>query len=294
MKNKIIYKYRGRSLVSKDIEFKRELIKNNPKSSRRDLSKKLCVAWNWVQENGTLKDMVCRGLMLGLHREGQISLPEIRRETFNPFLNRKSPDKMTSANSEVLECSLKELGPLTIKQVRQSKEEDIFNSYIETYHYLSYTQPVGEHMKYMVYAGDRPIACLAWCSPVRHLSSRDKYIGWSPEIRTKNLHFIAYNTRYLIFPWVKVPHLASHLLGRMSKIVPTDWKAHYNHTIFFLETFVEPERYKGTCYRASNWISIGETTGRGIKNKSKKAILPVKEVFVYPLKKDFRKSLCLK
>ena len=134
---------------------------------------------------------------------------------------------------------------------------------MEQHHYLGYEQPVGEHLKYLVCAQGRPIACLAWSSAPRHLGSRDRFIGWSAEARRRNIHLLAYNTRFLILPWVRVPHLASHLLGRMAGAFPRDWQQSYAHPIYLLETFVDPERFRGTCYRAANWIVLGQTTGRG-------------------------------
>jgi hypothetical protein len=144
----------------------------------------------------------------------------------------------------------------------------------------------------MVYTQGRPIACLAWCSAPRHLGCRDRFIGWSPEARRRNIRFLAYNTRYLILPWVQVPHLASHILGRMARRLSADWDAMYAHPIYYLETFVDRERFAGTCYRAANWRCLGQTTGRGIKDKAHKVTLSIKDVLGYPLRKDFRHKLC--
>ena len=145
--------------------------------------------------------------------------------------------------------------------MRRSADEPLFNSLMEQHHYLGYEQPVGEHLKYLVWANARPIACLAWSSAPRHLASRDHYIGWSAEARRRNIRFLAYNTRFLILPWVRVEHLASHILGRMAARISDDWQRIYGHPIYFLETFVDPERFRGTCYRAANWVLLGRTTG---------------------------------
>ena len=165
------------------------------------------------------------------------------------------------------------------------------NGLIEQYHYLRYTQPVGEQLKYVVEAGGRPVALLGWSSAPRHLGCRDRYLGWSKEARQKNIRYVAYNTRFLILPWVQVSHLASHLLGRMAKMVGRDWKEVYGHPVYFLETFVDPERFRGTCYRAANWIYLGRTTGRGKDSVSKQPNRSIKEVLGYPLKKSFRQLL---
>ena len=159
--------------------------------------------------------------------------------------------------------SLSAIRPLEFRQVRRTWEEPLFNSLLDRYHYLGYTQPVGEHLKYLVYALGRPIACLAWSSAPRHLGPRDRFIGWSAEARRKNIRFLAYNTRFLILPFVQVEHLASHILGRMARLLPEDWERIYGHPVHYLETFVDPERFRGTCYRAANWNVLGLHDGTG-------------------------------
>jgi Domain of unknown function (DUF4338) len=285
-----IFSYRHRTVTDSDIRFIRELIAQHSKASRRELSKKLCEAWNWVQANGALRDMVCRGLMLKLHREGLIELPPIRKAPNNPLAKRTRP-AVIDLSTTPLQASLAEIGPITIKEVRRTPDEALFNSLLEQHHYLAYTQPVGEHLKYLVYAKDQPIACLAFSSAPRHLGSRDRFIGWSTQARLKNIRLLAYNTRYLILPWVKVEHLASHLLGRIARVLSGDWQKRYGHPIYFLETFVDRERYQGTCYRAANWIRLGVTTGRGKDATSKTPNRSIKEVLGYPLVKDFRQRL---
>lgn len=286
----IILKYRNRVVEEHDVEFIRELISAHPGVSRFSLSKRLCEAWNWRQENGQLRDMVCRGLMLALHRSGHIDLPKVRQQIKNPMVYRRKPQKAEIDSSEIA-MPFSALSALDIRLVRQTKDEELFNSLLETHHYLGYSRPVGEHLKYMVFMGDRPLACLAWCSAVRHLRSRDEYIGWNQGHRTKNLRMIAYNTRYLIMPWVRIPHLASHLLGVMARRLSKDWENLYKHPVVFLETFIDPELYKGTCYRAANWVSLGMTTGRGKNDHTMKANRSLKEVLGYPLRKDFRRIL---
>ena len=283
-------KYRGRVVTDTDVDFIRELIAKNPAASRRALSADLCRAWNWVQPNGVLRDMVARGLMLQLARSGLIELPQVRHVSRNPLVERKKPDPV-AIDTTPLRGSLAEIRPLEFRQVRRTREERLFNGLIEEHHYLGYVQPVGEHLKYLIYAGERPIACLAWCSAPRHLGPRDRFIGWPEEARRKNIRFIAYNTRYLILPWVTVPHLASHILGRMARLLPADWERIYGHPVYFLETFTDPARFRGTCYRAANWISLGLTKGRGHNAPTKKRTVPVKEILGYPLSKRFREIL---
>jgi len=176
--------------------------------------------------------------------------------------------------------------------VRRTEDEATFEGLIEEHHYLGYTQPVGEHLKYLVKTGDRPVACFALSSAPRHLGPRDRFIGWSKEARKANIRFVAYNIRFLILPWVNVRHLASHLLGQMARRVSSDWEDLYAHPVHYLESFVDPARYRGTCYRAANWHFLGKTTGRGKADQTRKPNRPLKEVLGLPLTKRFREVLC--
>jgi hypothetical protein len=162
---------------------------------------------------------------------------------------------------------------------------------MEQYHYLGYEQPVGEHVKYLITANGQAISCLALSSAPRHLGCRDRFIGWDPEARKRNIHLIAYNTRFLILPWVEVPHLASHLLSCTARRISGDWERMYLHPVHLLETFVDPQRFQGTCYRAANWILLGYTTGRGKNDLTHKPNRPLKQVLAYPLHRRFRELL---
>jgi hypothetical protein len=277
-------------VTAADVTSIRHLIAENPGASRRRLSEKLCEAWQWKQANGALRDMVCRGLLLMLHRAGEIELPPIRFQTLNPFVQRATPAPMLIDMTPIA-GALKELQPIELQQVRRTDDEPLFNSLMEQHHYLKYEQPVGEHAKYLAWAQGLPIACLAWSSAPRHLGSRDRYIGWNAEARRRNIRFIAYNTRFLILPWVRVPHLASHLLGRMAAVLSDDWQRMYCHPIYFAETFIDPGRFRGTCYRAANWQLLGVTTGRGKNDQTNKPNRPIKEILGLPLTPRFREYL---
>lgn len=285
-------KYRGRVATTSDVAFINKLIRDNPHDSRRALSVKLCKAWNWIQPNGALKDMVCRGFMLELHRAGYIQLPAKKRTPNNPLTNRRIPDSISIDNTS-FSTSLKQVLPLEFCQIRRSGKEKIFNSLMDRYHYLGYCQPVGEHLKYIVYANKRPVACLAFSSAPRHIGCRDRFIGWDKHTRQKNISLMAYNTRFLILPWIEIKYLASHILSQISKILPKDWLSFYRHPVYYLETFVDTEQgYKGTCYKAANWIYVGKTTGRGKNDQTRKPNRSIKDVYGYPLVKDFREKLC--
>ncbi len=282
--------YRGRSIPATDVAFLRELIAAQPQLSRRALSFAVCAAWQWTQPNGQPCDAICRGLLLALHRAGQLVLPPPRWRSTRPWRPRTSAPPV-AVDTTPLVGSLRDLRPLEIRQVRRSPDEGLFNGLLAQYHYLGYQQPVGAHLKYLVWAAGRPIACVAWASPPRHLGPRDRFIGWSADARRRHRHCLAYNTRFLIVPWVAVPHLASHILGRMATLVPADWQRLYGHPIYFFETFIDPARFRGTCYRAANWRVLGRTTGRGHNARTMRPTRPVKEVLGYPLVPDFRARL---
>jgi hypothetical protein len=284
------WRYRGRVVTAEDIIFIRQFIAQNPGASRRRLSAKLCEAWQWKQANGALRDMICRGLLLMLHRAGEIQLPPVRQVSLNPFVERERPAPVLLDTTPIAGV-LSALQPIELEQVRRRGDEPLFNSLMEHYHYLGYEQPVGEHLKYLAWAEGRPIACLAWSSAPRHLGSRDRYIGWNAEARRRNIRFLAYNTRFLILPWVQVPHLASHLLGKMTRALSGDWERMYGHPVYFAETFIDPGRFRGTCYRAANWILLGHTTGRGKNDHTNKPNRPIKEVLGLPLVPRFRELL---
>jgi hypothetical protein len=225
-----------------------------------------------------------------LNRAGQITLPPVSYVRHNPLARRVRP-ALVRIDTTPVEGKLSEIRPIEFEQVRRTGAERLFNSLMEEHHYLGYEQPVGEHLKYLAWAQGRPIACLAWSSAPRHLGSRDRYLGWDGEARRRNIRFIAYNTRFLILPWVRVEHLASHILGRMAARISQDWQRMYGHPIYFLETFVDPERFRGTCYRAANWVLLGTTTGRGKQSNSYVPNRSIKEVLGYPLTKRFRELL---
>ena len=289
--SRTLLRYRGREITPADTAFVQRLIAENPGWSRRRLSAELCRAWNWVQANGTLRDMVCRSLLLQLHRAGLIVLPAKRMSPPNNVVAHPPPAPCLSLEERPRECTLGELGPLEIRQVRRTAHEALFGQLMQAEHYLRYTQPVGEHLKYLVFAGAEPIAAMAWSSAPRHLAARDRFIGWTPEVRRRHLHLIAYNTRFLILRRVKVRHLASHLLGRVARQIADDWQALYAHPVYLLETFIDPARFRGRCYRAANWIGLGLTTGRGHNALTSRRDQPRKELWVYPLSKDFRRHL---
>ena len=287
----VLLSFRGRQIREADAAFLREMIAQNPGLSRRRLSAKVCQAWNWVQPNGQPRDMVCRGLMLALHRAGHIELPAKRYWPPNNALAHRRVAEVPTYDTTPIEMSLESLGPLEVRLVRRAEGEKLFAHLLHRYHYLGYSRPVGEHLKYLVLAAARPIACVAWNSGPLKLKLRDSFVGAPRQAYAHNLHLIAYNSRYLIAPWVKVPHLASHLLARIARRISADWQQLYGHPIWLLESFVDIDRFKGTCYRAANWQCLGRSAGRGTKSKVNRKNTSIKELWVYPLGRDFPQRL---
>jgi hypothetical protein len=229
--------------------------------------------------------------MLKLHRAGHIQLPPRRHSPPNNAILHRRLKEAPSCATLPIEGSVASLEPLEIRLVRRAQGESLFAHLLERYHYLGYSRPVGEHLKYLILSKDRPIACLAWGSAPRQLNLRDEFLGAPKASYRHNLHLIAYNSRYLIVPWVRVPHLASHLLGRIARRLSRDWQALYHHPIHLLESFVDIQRFGGTCYRAANWTCLGRSLGRGTKSKTKERTTSIKELWAFALGKDFRQRL---
>jgi len=284
-------RYRGKVFGPREIDEIREVITAHRERSRWFISRELCRRWGWTQPNGVLKDIICRGLLLCLEAQGLIELPP--RGKIPPYhLSPHKKPATVQVDQTPMEGKLSDLRPIELLQIRRTPLEKLYNSLIEQYHYLRYTRPVGEHLEYLALTQGRIVACLGWGSAPRHIGCRDRYLGWTPDQRIKNLCRIVINTRFLILPWVKVPHLASHLLGLMARRIPRDWQEIYHHEVVWLETFVDPERgFLGTCYKAANWIPLGQTTGRGNNDQTYRINRSLKEVLGYPLKRDFREAL---
>ncbi|MFQ5835795.1 MAG: Druantia anti-phage system protein DruA [bacterium] len=281
---------RGRRITSNDITFIRSVIKEHQARGRTFISEELCRLWDWRQRNGMFKSMACRELLLRLERAGLVELPA-RKSRPKASSRRHNPIQIPLHSQEPIMAPLAETGPIEIKMVRGTQWEPLYKGLIHAYHYLGYCQTVGEHLKYIAFHKDRPLACIGWGAAAWKVGCRDRFIGWSWADRDRNLHLIVQNTRFLILPWVRVPYLASHLLGRMAKILPQEWQRIYNHTIVLLETFVDTSRFLGTCYKAANWIHTGFTQGRGKWDIHKKSSAPVKTVWLYPLVKNFQEIL---
>ena len=268
----------------------KQMLEAKPEWHRTKLSQELCKKWGWIGEKGQLKDISCRDVLRELEAKGEIKLPQ--RRTQGHTKGGADEVALMLHDTTVIEEPLSKLQPLTLEVVVGKSSLMEFKSYIAQYHYLGYDRNIGENIKYFVRDRQgRVLACLMFGSAAWKCEGRDKYIGWSNENRRKNLRYMTNNSRYLIFPWVKVAHLASHILSLVCRQISNDWVAKYGHPLYALETFVECQRFQGTCYKAANWTHVGKTTGRGRDSKSAAAVLPLKDIFVYPLCKKFRELL---
>ena len=268
------------------------IINENPTWSRTKLSIYLCELWDWKFPDGRPKDISCRDMLRVLEKAGKITLPIKKSDRRKPGTTPK-PIQYIFHDTTPISSPLSSLLPLRIEmKIERGGLLDEFKFYVDMYHYLGYGRTVGENMKYMVYSTDGALlACLLFGSAAWSCRDRDEYIGWDRIVRPKNLQLMTNNTRFLILPWINVPHLASHILSLIVKRVSVDWEKKYGHPVYCLETFVERDRFKGTCYKAANWIYVGETTGRGRDDIDKTAQLPIKDIYLYPLHKKYQKIL---
>lgn len=278
----------GRLITGEDIDSVRELIEQHPSWSRYRLSRELVERWNWRNGKGQIKDIACRSLLRKLDERGLIHLPAPKMLSPNRF--RHMPIEPVEHETTPITGSLANLQPLQLLDLSTKALKALFAWLLARYHYLSFTQPVGENMPYLVADRcGRPLACLLFGSAAWSCAPRDCYIGWSSAQRQSKLHLVTNNHRFLILPWVQVPCLASHILAMIARRLSRDWQMHYAHPILLMETFVD-RRFHGTCYKAANWRLLGQTTGR-TRNGSSQPIVPVKDVYVYPLHNQAQRIL---
>jgi len=269
-----------------------EITETFSKLSRTELASTICEVFSWKRPTGKLKSVECRQFLEALAAKGVIALPESRKQ-----YARGAGKVQRTAKAEIqssISVELKELLPLSLSRVESQTQRALWYEYVERYHYLGYQLPFGAQLRYFMRsdATDDILGCLQFSSPAWRMARRDRWIGWSDEQRKVNLQKIVNNSRFLIFPWVKVKNLASSVLGLAIKKVPDDWHCCYGYRPVLMETLVDRKRFNGTCYRAANWIPIGETTGRGRMDRANKQQgAAVKEILVYPLSPRFRQEL---
>jgi hypothetical protein len=269
----------------------RDLVAGHPEWSRYRLSRELCALWDWRTQTGQWKDMAARTLLGKLSERGWITLPERRRPSPNRHRLAAPPERVWETTP--ITGSLSDLGAVQIREVSSQPEGRAeVRATLAKFHYLGYRTSVGENLQYVVQdRGGRLLAVLVFGAPAWKCAARDQWIGWSPRQREARLGWIANNSRFLIVPWARVPHLASWILGGVGRRIATDWRCKYGHPVVLLETFVERERFAGTCYRAANWQALGTTTGRSRQDRTRALQVPVKEVYACPLRRHFREEL---
>jgi Domain of unknown function (DUF4338) len=282
--------YCGREFSADDIQAIKRLMQQDPSLKRTPLSRKLCELFDWTKPNGELKDMTCRVALLRMQADGLITLAPSRmpggrgRPHFPPSA---ATDSQTPLRQPV-----HELERLTLRPVKGTAASRLWNEYIARYHYLGYTPMSGGQLRYNVFAGEQLVALLSFGASAWKLSPRERFIGWQESERLKNLQLVVNNARFLILPWIQSKGLASKILSKIARQLPVDWHQRYGYRPVLFETFVESERHRGTCYKAANWVHVGQTVGRGKKSAVHHQIIPIKDIWLYPLRKDFASVLC--
>lgn len=285
----------GRRVSAAEVEWLRQWIADHSHLSRHALAHELCRAWNWTTPTGQRKHFAARAFLIKLEQRGVITLPSVRvsMRRARPAAAAELPLAILADAHPIL-APLADLQPLQVLiAARRSMEEFRFAHYLTRHHYLGFSGTVGENLKYLIRDRDgRDLACLLFGSAAWKTAARDHFIGWSDSARQRNVNFLTNNTRFLILPWVRVAHLASHILGLVVHRLRADWQTKYGHPIHLIETFVERDRFRGTCYRAANWLCVGRTRGRSRQDRDQTLRVPVKDIYLYPLTAHFREALC--
>ena len=284
----------GRIFTGQELELVRAIARDYPGFAVTEMARTVCELLQWKRANGGLKDQECRQVLEHLRDQGWLQLPSLRNS--GPSGPRQIQLSEASAPQARVEGNAGEFEPLELQVVENRKERQLWTELIERYHYLRYRVPVGANLRYLVRSearGGSVLACLLWSSPAWRMAARDKWIGWNAEQRRRNLQLIVNNSRFLVLPWVQVKGLASKILAQSAHQLPIDWERGYGYRPLLLETLVETQRFRGTCYRAANWIHAGQTSGRGRMDREHTAHgQAVKEIYVYPLVRHAQQQLC--
>lgn len=279
----------GRFVTWNDIKMIRTLINDHPTALRTELSRKVCLAWNWINQGGQLKDMSCRVLMLKLHRAGAIELPTPRNGNNN---GRKFLQLTVQGEPQApILSAVGAMQPIHLERVLSKRDSYLWNELMERYHYLGYTPLPGAQIRYFIRSSAGLLGAIGFSAAAWKVQPRDTWIGWPVSVQKENLHLIVNNSRFLILPWVNSRNLASHILSLCVRQLPHDWQQTYGYSPVLMETFVEKDRFAGTCYKAANWTCVGVTKGRGKLDRTNEYALPIKDIYLYPLTKKCRKAL---
>lgn len=272
----------GRRLDGDNLASIQALIDAHPEWSRRRIADELVKQWDWRNGAGRLKDMSCRRMLARLGERDLLRLPE-RRQV--PSRRASRVIERVAIDDQPITGALRSVQPVTLEMIDyHTPSATLFDSLLAQHHYLGHAYAIGANVRYLARGTDgRPLACAVWASAALKVTARDRWIGWSPEQRMRSLARIANNTRFCILPWVRVPHLASHLLSLMVRRLATDWSAATGHALALVETFVDAQRFAGTCYTAANWLDLGRTKGRSRDDRDRTLRVPIKQVRVLPL-----------
>jgi Domain of unknown function (DUF4338) len=281
----------GRTFGADELELMRQIAREFSTLGVTEIARTLCELLKWKRPGGGLKNHECRQLLERLQTEGWLQLPELRKRGGRG--PRRADIAAPCAEPAAIECAVSECQPVELALVGGKTDSRRWREQMQRYHYLGCRVPFGAHLRYWVRHRDRELACLLWTSPAWKMQDRDAWIGWSDEQRQRKLQRIVNNGRFLILPWVRVKGLASHILALSARQLPLDWERHYGYRPLLLETLVDGNRFRGTCYRAANWICVGQTAGRGRMDQTHKAHgQAVKDIYVYPLVRDVQQQLC--
>lgn len=291
MNKPLTYRYGGREFTLNEIKWIKQLIETNQTLNRTKLSRFVCEHLNWRKPDGGWKEVRCRVAMLEMEKEGLIHLPSAMAQP-PQFRNKKILHTTRSDPQTFLQTPVHDLGELQWVLVLKRKQASLWNEYVDRYHYLGHKTLPGNQMRYLIYAKEQLVALLGFGSCAWKTAPRDNFIGWTALQREKNLYLIINNARFLILPWIRSKNLASKLLAMAAKRLPNDWSERYGYEPALLETFVEIPRFTGTCYKAANWICVGRTRGRGKWDTNNNSPLPKKDIWLYPLRHDFKDVLC--
>jgi hypothetical protein len=286
-----------REIVTADVAYIRTFVNRFSGLSRTELTYTLCEHLDWLTPAGRPKFEACAKLLARLEEAGELRLPLLQTDKSHPGPRACAPRRRTSARSDPavpLVRSLSELDAVRLRLASDAEEENLWNEYVERYHPLGYKKPFGYWARYFIESGEHRLGCILLSGPAKALTARERWIGWSDRQRLANLSWVVNNSRYLIFPWVQVANLASHVLAQLARRVGDDWAVRWGYRPLLLETFVDPARFRGSCYRAAGWALLGRTSGEGLVRPGKHYQTSPKLIFAKPLQADFRALLCSK
>ena len=286
---KDVFRYCGRSFTKDELVTIHQIIAAVDRPNRAEIARRVCRQLSWLRPNGQLKAMSCRVALLKMHRDGLLKLPVPINGNGN---GRWLRHHMVHQAEVAFTKPLKQLVPLNVEVVASPTQSKFWNNLMACHHYLGYVPLPGAQVRYLIYSQDQQLlAALGFGAAAWKIADRDNWIGWDAEIRSRNLNYIVNNNRFLILPHVNVPNLASKILAIIASRIADDWRERYGYPVVLMETFVQCDRFKGTCYRAANWLAIGKTSGRGKMDRYRKYQLPIKDIYIYPLTKEWKEKL---